>query len=171
MEPEGSSPYSQVPAIYPYPEPTPSSLHPSHFPKIHLNIILPSTPGSPQCSLSLRFPYQNPVLTSLLPHTRHMPHPSHSSRFFPYALHHIILWGNLSTILLYVMLSTWCERCYLLAVVLPLRDSLQGWVRGSSYCFIHLRSYLSLLKVLVRSLYFIFYNNLTACVSNLRHMQ
>jgi len=29
--------------------------------------------------------------------------------------------------LLYVMLSTWCERCYLLAVVLPIRDSLQGW--------------------------------------------
>ena len=28
MEPEGSSPYSQVPAICPYPEPTPSSLHP-----------------------------------------------------------------------------------------------------------------------------------------------
>ena len=25
MEPEGSSPYSQVPAICPYPEPTPSS--------------------------------------------------------------------------------------------------------------------------------------------------
>jgi len=25
------------------------------------------------------------------------------------------------------MLSTWCERCYLLAVVIPLRDSLQGW--------------------------------------------
>jgi len=29
--------------------------------------------------------------------------------------------------LLYVMLSTWFERCYLLAVVFPLRDSLQGW--------------------------------------------
>ena len=30
MEPEGSSPNSQVPAICPYPEPTPSSLH--HLP-------------------------------------------------------------------------------------------------------------------------------------------
>ena len=27
MEPEGSSPYSQVPATCPYPEPTPSSPH------------------------------------------------------------------------------------------------------------------------------------------------
>ena len=27
MEPEGSSPYTQVPATFPYPEPTPSSPH------------------------------------------------------------------------------------------------------------------------------------------------
>jgi len=27
LEPEGSSPYSQVPATCPYPEPTPSSSH------------------------------------------------------------------------------------------------------------------------------------------------
>ena len=57
METESSSPYSQVPAICPYPEPTPSSLHPSNFPEIHLNIILPSTSGCPQWSLSLRFPH------------------------------------------------------------------------------------------------------------------
>ena len=52
MEPEGSSPYSQVPATCPYPEPTPSSLHPlplpedpsyklkCYFLKIRFNIIL-----------------------------------------------------------------------------------------------------------------------------------
>ena len=71
----------------PPPVPILSQLHPvpttpSHFLKIHLNIILPSTSGSPQWSLPLRFPDQNPMHTSSLSHTRHMPRPSHSSRFY-----------------------------------------------------------------------------------------
>jgi hypothetical protein len=53
----------------------------SHFLKIHLNIIFPSTPGSPKWLLSFRFPHQNLLYSSSLPHMRYMLHPSHFSRF------------------------------------------------------------------------------------------
>ena len=83
MEPEGSLPHSQVPATCPYPEPAQSSPYPtSHFLKIHLNIILPSTPWSPKWFLSLGFPHQILVHATPLPHTRYVPRPSHCSRFY-----------------------------------------------------------------------------------------
>jgi len=70
----------------PPPVPILSQLHPvpttpSHFLKIHLNIILPSASGSPQWSLSLRFPHQNPVHPSPL-RLRAMPRTSHSTWFY-----------------------------------------------------------------------------------------
>ena len=48
----------------------------SHLLEIHPNINNPSTPRSPQWSLSLWFPHQDPVHPPLLTHTRHMPSPS-----------------------------------------------------------------------------------------------
>ena len=53
----------------------------SHFLKIYPNIIHPSTTGFPKLSLSFRFPHQNPVYISPLPHTCYMPRPSYISRF------------------------------------------------------------------------------------------
>ena len=66
-----------------------------HIPTFHLleispNIIHPSMPRSPQWSLSLRFPPARPYTPPLLSHTRHMPSPSHSSRFYH---QHNIGWG------------------------------------------------------------------------------
>ena len=63
------------------PHPVPTT--PSHFLKIHLNIILLTTSWSPQWSLSLRFPHQNLLHTSPFLHSYQMPGPSHSSRFYP----------------------------------------------------------------------------------------
>ena len=66
-------------------QPNPVHIPTSHLLEIHPNIIHPSTPRSPQCSPSLRFPQQDPIHPALLTHTRHMPNPSHSSRFYhPY---------------------------------------------------------------------------------------
>ena len=71
-------------------QPNPVHIPTSHFLEIHPNIIRPSTPRSPQWSPSLRFPHQDPVHPPLLTHMRHMPSPSHSSRFYH---PHNIGWG------------------------------------------------------------------------------
>ena len=62
-------------------QPNPVHIPTSHLLEIRPNIIHPSTPRSPQLSPSLRFPHQDPIHPSLLTHTRHMPSPSHSSRY------------------------------------------------------------------------------------------
>ena len=71
-------------------QPSPVHIPTSHLLEFHPNIIHSSTPRSPQWSPSLRFPHQDPIQHPLLPHTRHMPSPSHSSRFYH---PHNIGWG------------------------------------------------------------------------------
>ena len=63
-------------------QPNPVHIPTSHLLEIHPNIIHTFTPRSPQWSPSLRSPHQEPIHTPLLSHTRHMPSPSHSSRFY-----------------------------------------------------------------------------------------
>ena len=76
MAPEDSLLHSQEPVTCLYPEPHRSSpALTSHFLKINLNIILPSTPRSSKWSPSLRFPHQYLVYTLL------SPYASHPSRF------------------------------------------------------------------------------------------
>ena len=63
-------------------QPNPVHIPTSHLLEIHPSIIHPSTPRSPQWSLSARFPHQDPIRPPLLTHTRHISSPSHSSRFY-----------------------------------------------------------------------------------------
>ena len=63
-------------------QPNPGHITTSHLLEIHPNIIHPSTPRSPQWSLSLRFPHQEFIQPPFLTHTCHIPSPSHSSRFY-----------------------------------------------------------------------------------------
>jgi len=82
MEAEGSLPCSQEPVTCLCPETDQSSLWPpSHFLRIHLNIILPSMPGSTKWFFLSGFHYQNHVSNSPLPHTCYTPRSSHSSKF------------------------------------------------------------------------------------------
>jgi len=54
-------------------QPNPVHIPTSHLLEIHPNIIHPSTPRSPQWSLSLQFPHQDPTRPPLLTHKCHMP--------------------------------------------------------------------------------------------------
>jgi hypothetical protein len=59
-------------------QPNPVHIPTSHLLDIHLNIIHPSTPRSPQWFFSSGFPTKT-LSPPLLTHKRHMPSPSHSN--------------------------------------------------------------------------------------------
>jgi hypothetical protein len=91
IEPEGLLPlHNCPPPVSILSQPNPVHIPTYHFLKIHPNIILPPTPGSPQWSLFLKVPYQNLTHASLRPYRRYMPRSSHSSRFYH---PHNIGWG------------------------------------------------------------------------------
>ena len=75
MVPEGTLLHSQMTATCPYPQPDLS--RPSYALKIHFNI--PSTLKSSKCSLSLRYPHQNPVRTSFVSLMCQVSRPSHTT--------------------------------------------------------------------------------------------
>ena len=118
--------------IHKWPTPVPTlsqldSVHTptSHFLKIHLNIIIPSTPAS-KWSLSLRFPHQNPVYASSLPHTRYMPHPFHSSRsYHP----NNIRWGVLVAMKIVLWHVTPCTLVY----------GCRRWRRTTDYILLNMK--------------------------------
>jgi hypothetical protein len=81
MEHEGSLLRLQEPATGPCPEPDASNPHiPPRFPKIHSNIILPSTPASSEWSLHFRFSSQDIVNISHISYAYacYTPLPYHS---------------------------------------------------------------------------------------------
>ena len=75
------------------------SMPPSYSLNIDLNTILPPTPSSSKWSLSLRFPHQNPVYTTHVPRTCHMPRPSYYSWFH----HPNNIWWGVQIIKLLIM--------------------------------------------------------------------
>jgi hypothetical protein len=73
-------------------------------------------PGSPQWSLSFRFPHQNPIHASLLSHPCNMPRPSHSSRFYhPHNTDmkvydwHIFYVGFIWSLVLWAVTARWLQ--------------------------------------------------------------
>ena len=53
--------HKRPPPVHILGQPNPVHIPTSHLLEIHPNIIHPSTPRSPQCSLSLLFPHQEPI--------------------------------------------------------------------------------------------------------------
>ena len=97
-------------------QPNPVHIPTSHHLEIHPNIIHPSTPRSPQWSLSLRFPHQDPIHPPLLTHMRYMPSPSHTITLcVENSIIRILQWWKLNTLYFvisnsYLFLTLSCAR-------------------------------------------------------------
>jgi hypothetical protein len=86
MEPKSSSRIHKCPPpVSILSQLNPVHTYTSYFLKIHLNIILLSTLGSPQWLFPSGFPTKT-LYTPLLPHSRYMPRPSHSRFYHPHNL-------------------------------------------------------------------------------------
>ena len=81
MEHESSIPHSQVPATCPYPEPVRSSPYPHNQHSQESPLYFPPIYVCVSQVAAFKFPHQNPVYASPLPHTRYMPYRSYSCRF------------------------------------------------------------------------------------------
>jgi hypothetical protein len=109
----------------PPPVPIPSQINPIHAPlyhilKIYLNIILLSMTGFSKWSLSLRFPHQNCVSISPIPHMCYMPCLSHS-----FGKEYISLSSSLCSFLLSSMTSSLLGPNIHLSTLL----SIHTWIR------------------------------------------
>ena len=90
---------SPIQSIYP----NPTSWRSILILSTHLRLGLPSG------LFSLRFPHQDPIHPPLLTHTRHMPSPSHPSRF--YHPHYITILYYYGTTVVYVV-RRWPKHRY-----------------------------------------------------------
>ena len=104
--------------------------------------------GSPQWSLSLRFANQNPVHTSLLPHTCHMPRPSHSvqtilhHRLWPVRLSHIFPHNLTNSMTFFLkLLNIKCVLIFCTTFVWNISHSKKNSARHyhKLYCGVHVK--------------------------------
>ena len=79
--------HKRPPPVYIMGQPNPVHIPTSHLLEIHLNIIHPSRPRSPQWSPSLRFPHQDPIPPSPHPYAPYAQPISFFSILWPIAQH------------------------------------------------------------------------------------
>jgi hypothetical protein len=113
--------------------------------ELHLNVILPSTSGSPHWPLSLRFPHQHPVHPSLPPIRVTCP------------AHLILLDLTTRTILGKEYKSFSSSLCNFLHS--PVTSSLLG-PNTPLYLFIYLCFHLFILYIVIYNTYYILYNTM-----------